>query len=435
MGHQIVCPNCHTAFTIDDGMYQSLLDSVRSETYEQDVADKVALKEAQFRAELAGVQQELALTETRHKAELKASENAKNAAVDHAVHTEREKMAEQQKSKDDRIRELQTECQTLRNQSKADTEVMEARHRAELDRVKLEARTEQQKADAHLQDVEARHQEREKMLGEELERYRSFKLKQSTKMVGESLEIFCSNQFNKIRATAFPHAEFEKDNTVADGTKGDFVFRDFDENGDEYISIMFEMKNEADDTAENQRHHNEDFYKKLDSDRRKKKCEYAVLVTMLEADSELFNQGIVDVSYRYEKMYVIRPQFFIPMITILRNSAQHSLQYKRQLKVAEEQHIDVTSFENDLLSFQKAFGRNYRLASEKFGSAVAEIDKVVRNLEKLKEFLLSSDNNLRLANDKLNRLSVDKLTAGRPVMQAAFEEARKKADADKEEQE
>ena len=255
---------------------------------------------------------------------------------------------------------------------------------------------------------------------EEIERLKDFKARQSTKMVGESLEQHCQNQFNSIRMTAFPNAYFEKDNDARTGSKGDFIFRESSDDGTEFISIMFEMKNEMDTTAT--KHKNEDFFKELDKDRKEKNCEYAVLVSLLEADNELYNNGIVDVSYKYEKMYVIRPQFFIPMITLLRNAALNSLKYQRELQIVKNQQVDILHFEENMESFKNAFGRNYELASRKFEDAINEIDKSIRQLEKVKEALTSSERNLRLANDKAQDLSIKKLTKNAPTVKAMFEE-------------
>ncbi len=260
---------------------------------------------------------------------------------------------------------------------------------------------------------------------EEIERLRDMKARLSTKMVGETLEQHCETEFNRLRMTAFPHAYFEKDNDASDGTKGDFIFRECDEAGNEIVSIMFEMKNESDTTAT--KHKNEDFFKKLDQDRTKKGCEYAVLVTLLEPESELYNTGIVDVSYRYPKMYVIRPQFFIPLITLLRNAAMNALAYKQELALVRQQNIDVTNFEEKLLKFQDGFARNYGLASRKFQTAIDEIDKTISHLQKVKENLISSENNLRLANDKAQDLTIRKLTRGNKTMKEAFDAARTEA--------
>lgn len=256
---------------------------------------------------------------------------------------------------------------------------------------------------------------------EEVDFYKDMKSKMSTKMVGESLEMHCHTEFNRVRTSMYPNAYFEKDNETKEGTKGDFIFRDFAD-GIEYISIMFEMKNECDTTAS--KHKNEDFFKKLDEDRRKKNCEYAVLVSLLEPDNELYNEGIVDVSYRYEKMYVVRPQFFMPLISLLTQASKKSLDYRRELELARRQSIDVTNFEDQLLDFKDKFGRNYRLASEKFQTAISEIDKSIDHLNKIKTALIGSENNLRLANNKAEELTIKKLTKNNPTMQAKFEEAR-----------
>ena len=307
----------------------------------------------------------------------------------------------------------------------------------DLDAARFELSHEQEVRAAEKQQIETAHaleieqarksaQDLIRYKDEEIERLRDMKARLSTKMVGETLEQHCETQFNQLRATAFPHAYFEKDNDASDGTKGDFIFRECDEAGNEVVSIMFEMKNENDTTAT--KHKNEDFFKKLDSDRKKKGCEYAVLVTLLEPESELYNTGIVDVSYRYEKMYVIRPQFFIPMITLLRNAAMNALAYKQELELVRQQNIDVTEFEERLLGFQEGFNRNYDLASRKFQTAIDEIDTTIKHLQKVKDNLISSENNLRLANDKAQGLSIRKLTWGNKTMKAKFDEAREEAE-------
>ena len=307
----------------------------------------------------------------------------------------------------------------------------------DLDAARFELSHEQEVRAAEKQQIETAHaleieqarksaQDLIRYKDEEIERLRDMKARLSTKMVGETLEQHCETQFNQLRATAFPHAYFEKDNDASDGTKGDFIFRECDEAGNEIVSIMFEMKNENDTTAT--KHKNEDFFKKLDSDRKKKSCEYAVLVTLLEPESELYNTGIVDVSYRYEKMYVIRPQFFIPMITLLRNAAMNALAYKQELELVRQQNIDVREFEEKLLGFQEGFNRNYDLASRKFQTAIDEIDTTIKHLQKVKDNLISSENNLRLANDKAQGLSIRKLTWGNKTMKAKFDEAREEAE-------
>jgi hypothetical protein len=282
---------------------------------------------------------------------------------------------------------------------------------------------------AHALELEQAHKSAQDLIrykDEEIERLRDMKARLSTKMVGETLEQHCETQFNQLRMTAFPRAYFEKDNDASDGTKGDFIFRECDEAGNEIVSIMFEMKNENDTTAT--KHKNEDFFKKLDSDRTKKGCEYAILVTLLEPESDLYNTGIVDVSYRYEKMYVIRPQFFIPIITLLRNAALNSLAYKQELALVRQQNVDVTQFEEKLMGFQEGFARNYDRASRKFQTAIDEIDTTIKHLQKVKDNLISSENNLRLANDKAQGLSIRKLTWGNKTMKAKFDEAREEAE-------
>lgn len=264
------------------------------------------------------------------------------------------------------------------------------------------------------------HKNEIRLKDEQIEQYRDFKAKQSTKMIGESLEVHCSNEFNRYRATGFKNAYFEKDNDARTGSKGDFIFRDFTDDGMEYISIMFEMKNEADTTAT--KHKNEDFFKELDKDRREKKCEYAVLVSLLESDNDLYNEGIVDVSYRYEKMYVIRPQFFIPLITLLRNAALNSVQYQRELALVKAQNIDITHFEENMETFKTGFAKNYDLASRKFNDAIDEIDKTIDHLRKVKEALTSSERNLRLANDKAQGLTIKRLTKNNPTMKQMFDD-------------
>lgn len=269
-----------------------------------------------------------------------------------------------------------------------------------------------------------KHADEIKRREDEIAYYKDFKARQSTKMIGESLEQHCETEFNKLRATAFQNAYFEKDNDIKTGSKGDFIYREFSDDGVEFISIMFEMKNEMDTTAT--KHKNEDFFKELDKDRKEKNCEYAVLVTMLEADNEYYNSGIVDVSYKYPKMYVVRPQFFIPIITVLRNAALNSLQYRHELELVRNQNIDITHFEDDINDFKDKFSRNFRLASEKFQKAIDEIDKTIDHLQKTKEALLSSENNLRLANNKAEDLTIKRLTKGNPTMAEKFAELESK---------
>ena len=290
----------------------------------------------------------------------------------------------------------------------------------EITRLRSELQLQKQEGELQAQSLKNEYSGMLKLKDEQIEQLKDFKSKQSTKMVGESLERHCSDEFNKIRMTAFPNAYFEKDNEAVENTKGDFIFREAAEDGTEFISIMFEMKNESDTTAT--KHKNEDFFDKLDKDRKKKKCEYAVLVSTLEADSELYNSGIVDVSYRHEKMYVVRPQMFITIITLLRNAALNSLKYQRELAIVRNQQIDIQNFEENMNTFKEQFGRNYRLASEKFRKAIDEIDKTIDHLQKTKDALLGSENNLRLANGKAEDLTIKKLTKNAPSVREMFEE-------------
>lgn len=285
---------------------------------------------------------------------------------------------------------------------------------------------EKQQAVNSANSIKEQYEYQLKMAKEQLDYYKEMKIRMSTKMIGESLEIHCSTQFNQMMRPVMPNAYFEKDNDASGGSKGDFIFRDFADDGTEYVSIMFEMKNEADETAS--KHKNEDFFKKLDADRKSKRCEFAVLVSLLEPDNELYNGGIVDVSYKYDKMYVIRPQFFLPIISLLVQTSKKSLEYKQQLAIAQSQSVDVSNFENQLNDFRDKFGKNYRLASEKFKTAIDEIDKSILHLQKIKDALIGSENNLRLANDKAESLTIKKLTRNNPTMKQKFDEARKGSD-------
>ena len=389
--NEIKCPHCGKSFTIDGAGYADILRQVRNVEFEKDLHERLALAENERKAaaELAEVkaatqfqheiaEKEAALAQLREQ--VKAADLAKTLAVNEAI-------AELQKERDDLARDIQAKDSekamlemTLKNTHKFEMEVKE----------------------------------------EEIERLKDFKIRQSTKMLGESLEQHCEISFNQLRATGFSTAYFEKDNNAAMGSKGDYIFRDFAVDGTEFVSIMFEMKNEADETATKKK--NEDFLKELDKDRNEKGCEYAVLVSTLEAGNELYDNGIVDVSHRYPKMYVVRPQFFIPIITLLRNAAMNSLAYKAELARIQEQNIDITNFEAELGEVKDYFSKNYRLASEKFGEAIAEIDNAIKRLEKVKAALLGSENNLRLANNKADDLTIRKLTKGNPTMAAKFAE-------------
>lgn len=443
-----------------------------SELQEARAANAVALQQAQSAgaAQLAKEQSERAAELMRVRAEadvriaelsakLESAVEERESAVRVAAQRERmvaqqdaadqkEELREQLAARDAQIASLKAQLDagaTQRDlavtQAVTETRTTFEEERAklarDLDAARFELSHEQEVRAAEKQQIETAHaleieqarksaQDLIRYKDEEIERLRDMKARLSTKMVGETLEQHCETQFNQLRATAFPHAYFEKDNDASDGTKGDFIFRECDEAGNEIVSIMFEMKNENDTTAT--KHKNEDFFKKLDSDRKKKGCEYAVLVTLLEPESELYNTGIVDVSYRYEKMYVIRPQFFIPMITLLRNAAMNALAYKQELELVRQQNIDVTEFEEKLLGFQEGFNRNYDLASRKFQTAIDEIDTTIKHLQKVRDNLISSENNLRLANDKAQGLSIRKLTWGNKTMKAKFDEAREEAE-------
>lgn len=386
---------------------------------------------AQRDAEIAALRQQISSQESAFKQqlELQVQQYSQKIAADKA---ESARVAAEESAKLQQTivaQKQQLESQTQQFRAEKELAVSEARAAAERQRDELAAQVKLQEAQA----AQERAALREKMTNElaakdelikykdeEIARVKEMKARLSTKMVGESLERHCETEFNKIRATAFPHAYFEKDNDVVDGTKGDFVFRETDPaTGEEVVSIMFEMKNENDETRT--KHKNEDFFAKLDSDRKKKGCEYAVLCTMLEPENELYNEGIVDVSYRYEKMYVIRPQFFIPIISILRNAALSALQYKTELAEVRNQNIDITNFENSMEDFKTKFARNYDLASRKFQTAIDEIDKTIDHLQKTKEALLGSERNLRLANDKAQDLTIKKLTRKNPTMKAKFD--------------
>ncbi|HET8705984.1 MAG TPA: DUF2130 domain-containing protein [Pseudomonadales bacterium] len=462
--HEIICPHCKKAFKIDEAGYAEILKQVRDRDFEQQLHERLELaeREKQNAVELATAKvtseleksvaaKEVELQEL--KAKLEAGEMTQKLAVTEAISVlekERDALANELKqAKHDKqtasqlaeaklVNELQkaaatkdAEIQSLKArldamsvaQKLAVTEAVNAveKQRDELKSELERAQLEKQLAEKSLKD---KYETQIKDRDDAIERLRDMKARLSTKMVGETLEQHCETEFNRIRATAFPRAYFEKDNDARGGSKGDYIFRDTDEAGTEIVSIMFEMKNENDETATKKK--NEDFLKELDKDRNEKRCEYAVLVSLLEPDSELYNSGIVDVSHRYPKMYVVRPQFFIPMITLLRNAAQNSLKYKTELALVKEQNIDITNFENELEEFKAGFARNYELASRKFKTAIEEIDKTIDHLQKTKDALLGSENNLRLANNKAEDLTVKKLTKKNPTMAARFAELRGK---------
>ena len=455
---EIVCPNCDKAFKIDETGYADILKQVHSSEFEQQLCDRLELaeKDKVNAVELAKEKssresQEVGAIKDAEIQELKSQlsgiEVAQQLAVSNAlkvVEKERDTLlnelnqAQKEKETATELAKVNHANQLQQSSAIKEAEIQELKAKINADKVAqqyatAEAVNEAQKGSNQLKNDLERLQ-LEKQLGEnslkdkyetqikdresEIERLRDMKARLSTKMVGETLEQHCETEFNRIRATAFPKAYFEKDNDLIKRSKGDFIFRDSDESGTEVLSIMFEMKNENDETATKKK--NEDFLKELDKDRNEKNCEYAVLVSLLESDSELYNTGIVDVSHRYEKMYIIRPQFFIPMITLLRNAAQNALKYKTQLAVMKEQHLDITNFESELDEFRTGFARNYDLASKKFKIAIKEIDNTIDRLQKTKEALLGSENNLRLANNKADDLTVKKLTRNNPTMASKF---------------
>lgn len=455
--NEIKCPHCGKVFQVDDAGYASILAQVRTDQFESEIKDRTEM----IRREMEALQKNALMeAETEHKKELaekeqliiRLQEQAQNAeelskhAINQAVQEKQEQILLLQAEAEKRVSEQSAalelveikhinelalkdqEILSLKEQAKAaETEknlaVTTAVQAKETEITKLQGQIvqEQQAAKIREQSLQESHRTEVARLEAEVEQYRDFKLRQSTKMIGESLEQHCLNSFNQVRMMAFPRAYFEKDNEVVGGTKGDFVFREETEDGIPLLSIMFEMKNEADATEK--KHKNDDFLDKLDKDRKKKNCEYAVLVSMLELDNEYYNDGIVDKSYLYEKMYVIRPQFFIPLISLLRNAALSSIQTKRELAQIQQQNLDVRQFEQSMMEFKEKFGDKYRLASQHFEKAIKEIDETIKHLENVKEALTKSGYQLRLANDKAQELSIKKLTKGNQTMRSKFEEA------------
>lgn len=421
MSNEIKCPHCGEAFTVDESGYAAILNQVRDQEFQREVDARVSLAEKSR-------EQEVALAVTKAEEALRAQIAERDGEL---VNLKAQlSVQQQQASMETQIAVQRAEAAAKDAQVAVERERDDLRGKVERARDELEAQKTRAEAELARARAEAQAQLAEKLRAKdeliadrerEIERIQDMRARLSTKMLGESLEQHCEIEFNRLRPTAFPRAYFEKDNEVVEGTKGDFVFRDFDEEGNEIVSVMFEMKNEADDSTH--RKTNESHFKKLDADRRKKGCEYAVLVSLLEPDNELY-AGITDVSYQYEKMYVVRPQFFIPIITLLRNAALSSLQYRKELALVRQQNIDVTNFEDQLADFKDRFGRNYRIASERFAKAIDEIDKSIDHLQKIKEHLLGSERNLRLANDKAEDLTVKKLTRKNPTMKALLDEAR-----------
>ena len=436
--NEIKCPHCQTVFTIDENSYADIVSQVRNKEFAEDVHKQLEFAKKQFETEkaLAKEQEKRLYDEERANFEqkilslelaLKNADVKEEKNVQEALHQKEKEFSALQAELDKLKQQLQFKEVELSQKFQEDLHakertILELKQEKELQQKEQEV---QQTALKEKYELELRSKKDQfelelKAKDEAIAFYKDFKAKQSTKMVGESLEQHCEIEFNRLRMTAFPRAEFGKDNDAKTGSKGDYIYREYDENGIEILSIMFEMKNENDETATKKK--NEHFFKELDKDRHEKQCEYAILVSLLEADNELYNTGIVDVSYQYPKMYVVRPQFFIPIITLLRNAALNSLQYKQELALMRDQHIDITHFEEDLETFKKGFARNYELASKKFQSAIDEIDKTIKSLEKTKAALLSSENNLRLANNKAEDLTVKKLVKNNPTMKQRFEE-------------
>ena len=436
--NEIKCPHCQTVFTIDENSYADIVSQVRNKEFAEDVHKQLEFAKKQFETEKALAKEQEKRLYDEERANFEQKILSLELALKNADVKEEKNVQEALHQKEKEFNALQAELDQLKQQlqfkevelSQKFQEDLHAKERTilELKQEKELQQTEQEvqqtalkeKYELELSSKKDQFELELKAKDEAIAFYKDFKAKQSTKMVGESLEQHCEIEFNRLRMTAFPRAEFGKDNDAKTGSKGDYIYREYDENGIEILSIMFEMKNENDETATKKK--NEHFFKELDKDRHEKQCEYAILVSLLEADNELYNTGIVDVSYQYPKMYVVRPQFFIPIITLLRNAALSSLQYKQELALMRDQHIDITHFEEDLETFKKGFARNYELASKKFQTAIDEIDKTIKSLEKTKAALLSSENNLRLANNKAEDLTVKKLVKNNPTMKQRFEE-------------
>lgn len=431
---ELKCPNCGSVFSVDEADYAAIVGQVRNSEFQQEVSRRLREQQesenAKHEAHALRLKQdyERQLNEKALELKSKDADIARlNEQVTNVAQTQELKFNEQLAAKDSIINQLKAEVEkheqlveiaVLKEKDKAKDELQTKDE--EISNLKNQIAQEQNKALVESQSLKDQYELKLKQQQELVEYYKDMKARLSTKMVGESLEVHCSTEFNRMRPL-FPNAYFEKDNDASGGSKGDFIFRDY-ENGLEYVSIMFDMKNEMDETAT--KHKNEDFLKKLDEDRRAKNCEYAVLVSLLEPDSELYNSGIVDMSHRYPKMYVIRPQFFMPLISLLVQTSKKSIDLQQELALARQQSLDVTNFESRLNDFKDKFGRNFRLASEKFGKAIEEIDKSISHLQKIKEALIGSENNLRLANDKAENLTIKRLTAGSPTLKAKFEEAR-----------
>ena len=426
---EIVCPHCKKVFTIDEMNYENIVKQVRDKEFykalnerqelmNEDKEKAVNIAKLEASKDLNEVISQKEMEIERLKAKLQDAESQKTIAIQETLAKKDQEIGELTR----KIAQFDSEKKLAVTEAVSEKEKEITQKNETIANLNATIEINQAKNDSEKQSLQDQFRRDMEAKDREVEFYKDYKARQSTKMIGESLERFCEEEFNKLRATGFQNAYFEKDNDARTGSKGDFIFRELDDDGTEVVSIMFEMKNEADTTAS--KHKNEDFFKELDKDRNEKSCEYAVLVTMLEPDSEYYNTGIVDVSYKYDKMYVIRPQFFIPMITLIRNASRKSLDYRRELAMVKSQNIDITNFENQMNEFKEKFGNNYRLANERFMKAIEEIDKTIDHLQKTKDNLLASDRNLRLANDKAQDLTIKKLTKNNPTMARKFEEAR-----------
>ena len=418
--NDIICPHCNKAFKVDEAGYADILKQVHDSEFEQQLHERLELaeKEKLNAVELA---KEKANNESQKTAAAKQAEIQElKAQLDKGEEARKFAIAETSSKKDAEIQTLKAKLES--NELSQKLAVKDALEQVIKERNELESNLKQAELQKQLAEKSLKegYELQLKVREEEIDRLKDYKAKLSTKMVGESLEQHCETEFNRLRPTAFTKAYFEKDNDARSGSKGDYIFKDADPDGNEIVSIMFEMKNESDTTATKKK--NEDFLKELDKDRTEKGCEYAVLVSLLEPESQLYNSGIVDVSHRFPKMYIIRPQFFIPMITLLRNAAMNSMEYKAELALVKSQSIDVTDFEEKLDTFKTGFARNYDLAGKKFQTAIDEIDKSITHLQKTKDALLGTDRNLRLANDKAQDVTIKKLTRGNPTMKAKFDE-------------
>ena len=411
--NQIKCPKCGTVFTIDENDYNTIVRQVRDSEFNHDLSERLHLLEQDK-------QNALALAREKSKGELERQLAAKDVQLANYKAEVKQKVAEANAKHQQELTALKAQLEQAKTEQQLAVTQATTVVEKERDELASQLKSNQYEQQLQLQTTKDKYESALRLKDEQIAQYKDLKAKLSTKMVGETLEQHCETEFNRLRPTAFRNAYFEKDNDARTGSKGDYIYREQDEAGNEIISIMFEMKNQNETTAS--KHKNEDFFRELDKDRREKRCEYAVLVSLLESDSEYYNTGIVDVSHCYPKMYVIRPQFFIPMITLLRNAALNSMQYKRELAVVRNQNIDITHFEENMEAFKSAFARNYDIASRKFQTAIDEIDKTINHLQKTKEALLSSENNLRLANNKAEDLTIKRLTKGNPTMQAKFAE-------------